>query len=198
MEVPEGIQLEPEPVDWQPRSLWAASRMWCGASSFFMASFVFAYFYLQALNTNHNWKVGNVSPSGGLGVAIMAVFALSAIIMWIGARRPGDSVANGVVAIGLALLGVVLQFFQYSTLGFGPSSGGYASVFFGWTSLTAISVIGCLYWMETVVVTLWRAQKNGFADTREDLVRAGYGACAMFWAYFAALIFVEYIILYIV
>ena len=61
----------------------------CAASiSFFFASFVFAYFYLRALDINHNWKIGPVHPAKGLGIAIMALFVVGAVIYRLAAKRP--------------------------------------------------------------------------------------------------------------
>ena len=52
---PVGRDIEPEPPEWQPRAIWVGGRLLCGAISFFFASFVFAFFYLKALDTNHSW-----------------------------------------------------------------------------------------------------------------------------------------------
>ena len=57
-------------------------------------------------------------------MAIMAAYLLSGIFLALAARRPGDELSTAFAAIVLALVGVGLQFFEYSTLGFGPTSGG--------------------------------------------------------------------------
>ena len=64
---PVGGHIEPEPPEWQPRAIWVGGRLLCGAISFFFASFLFAFFYLKALDTNHSWKIGRVVPDGGIG-----------------------------------------------------------------------------------------------------------------------------------
>jgi heme/copper-type cytochrome/quinol oxidase subunit 3 len=198
--------IEPEPRSWQPRALWVAVRLWVGSTSFFFISFVFAYFYLRSLDTNHGWKIGSVNPSIGLGVGIAALFALSAIVFRLGATRPTDTVGAGIAAIVMAVAGIVLQFVEYTQLGFGASQGGYAAVFTGWTALYAILAIGCVYWMETQVASVWRARREGLKrPVREGvpaedlaLMRAGLDACSFFWAYYAALGVVAFIILYLV
>src|SRR5579875_3882952 len=115
-------RFEQEPHEWRVRSISVAAKMWCGAMAFFFAAFAFAYFYLRSLDPNHSWTIGkHVSPSGGLGVAILAVYLLSGIFLWLAARRPEDEMSMGMAAIVLALVGVGLQFFEYSTLGFGPA-----------------------------------------------------------------------------
>src|SRR5579875_3752726 len=118
-------RFEPEPHEWRLRSINVAAKMWCGATAFFFAAFLFAYFYLKSLDLNQGWTIGkHVSPSGGLGVAILAAFLLSGIFLWLAARSPADEFSMGLAALLLALTGVGLQLFEYSVLGFGPASGG--------------------------------------------------------------------------
>jgi heme/copper-type cytochrome/quinol oxidase subunit 3 len=203
---PLAAHIEPEPASWQPRALWVAVRLWVGSTSFFFVAFVFAYFYLRSLDVNHGWKIGAVNPSIGLGLAIAALFALSAIVFRLGATRPTDTVGAGLAAILMAVAAIVLQFIEYTQLGFGAASGGYASVFIGWTALYAILAIGCVYWLETQVASVWRARREGLKRPvaegvpAEDiaLMRAGLDACSFFWAYYAALGVLAFIILYLV
>src|SRR5438067_1877146 len=92
--------LEPEPSEWQPRATWLGARLFAGATTFFFVAFVFAYFYLRALDTNGSWKIGHhVKPSTGLGIAIVAVVVLSAVLARGAASRPGTPVAVGWLAI---------------------------------------------------------------------------------------------------
>lgn len=191
-------QIEPEPHDWSVRPLPVAGRMWCGAIAFFFGSFLFAYFYLRSLNTNNAWKLGHVHPAGGLGAAVMAVLLVSGVLMHLGSRRPADTISTGFVAFVLALIAVALQFVQYSVLDFGPASGAYASVFFGWTATYALSALCGAYWIETQVAALWRAQRNGFRDVDEDVLRAGITACSTCWTFFVAIGVVTFIVLYLV
>ncbi len=203
---PLAAHIEPEPAGWQPRATWVAVRLWIGSASFFFVSFVFAYFYLRSLDTNHSWKIGAVNPSLGLGLAIAALFALSAIVFLLGATRPTDTLGAGIVAIAMALVAIVLQFIEYTQLAFGAASGGYASVFIGWTAMYAILAIGCVYWMETQIASVWRARREGLQrPIREGvpasdlaLMRSGLEACSFFWAYYAGLGVLMFIILYLV
>jgi heme/copper-type cytochrome/quinol oxidase subunit 3 len=199
-------RIEPEPPEWQPRAIWVAVRLFIGSTSFFFLSFVFAYFYLRSIDSNNSWKIGAVNPSLGIGVAIAALLALSAILLRLGATRPTDTLGAGIAALVMAVLAIVLQFVEYTTLGFGPASGAYASVFIGWTASYAVFGIGCLYWIETQIASLWRARREGIdRPVREGvpaediaLVRAGIDACSFFWAYYAAIGVVAFIILYLV
>lgn len=202
---PAGRHIEPEPAEWQPRAIWVGARMVCGALSFFFASFVFAFFYLKALDMNHNWKMGTVVPDGGIGVAIAALFLFSAVIYRLSARRPaGDAMAGGIIAVVMGLAAVVLQFIQYIVLDFGASQGGYAAVFFGWTATYAIVALGGLYWIQIQVATLWRVRREGKMRETEvptsetALLLAGIEASSFYWAYFVAIGVLAYILLYLV
>jgi heme/copper-type cytochrome/quinol oxidase subunit 3 len=195
--------FQEEPREWSHRSLTIAAKMWCGAMAFFFAAFLFAYFYLKSLDENHGWKVlhvgsKHVSPSGGLGVVIMAVYLLSGILLYLGSRRPADELSTGVAAIVLALAGFVLQFVEYSHLGFGPNSGAYASVFFGWTATYALGGLWGIYWMETTVAGLWRARRTGGSEESAALLRTGLGACSICWSFFVAIGVLMFVVLYLI
>jgi len=197
MEAVETFQEEPH--EWRIRSLTVAAKMWCGSLAFFFAAFLFAYFYLKSLDLNHNWKIGShVSPSGGVGVAIMGVFLLSGVFLHLASRRPADRIPMGAAAMLLALIGVGLQFFEYSIAGFGPASGAYASVFFGWTSVYALGALWGIYWMETQIATFWRVSRGDFNGVDEELLDAGLKACSICWSFFVGIGVVMYIVLYLV
>ena len=49
------------------RTLSVASRLLCGATTFFFLAFVFAYFYLRSLNQDHMWRPAHVQPRPGAG-----------------------------------------------------------------------------------------------------------------------------------
>jgi hypothetical protein len=199
---PQTGNIEPEPPQWQPRAIWVGGRLLCGSISFFFASFVFAFFYLQALDVNHAWKVGHVQPAKGLGISIMALFVVGAVIYRLAAKRTEvDELAGGVIAVLFSLAAVALQFFEYTQLDFGAASGGYASVFIGWTATYAIVALMGLYWIEIQVASLWRVRREGAREIEipageEELIRVGIEASSFYWAYFAAIGFVAWIILY--
>ncbi len=202
---PVGGQIQPEPPEWQPRAIWFGGRLLCGAISFFFASFVFAFFYLKALDMNHNWKIGNVTPDGGIGIAVAALFLFSAVIYRLAARRPaGDSMAAGMIAVAMGVAAVVLQFVEYTVLDFGAAQGGYAAVFFGWTATYAIVALMGLYWIEVQVATLWRVRREGkmreteVPTTETALLLAGIEASSFYWAFFVAIGVLAYILLYLI
>jgi heme/copper-type cytochrome/quinol oxidase subunit 3 len=190
--------IEPEPADWQPRVLWASGRLLAGSACFFFASFVFAYFYLRSLDVDKSWKIGAVNPSIGLAVAIVVVLGLSAALLHLATRRPLQSLAMATGALVLALLAVVLQVIQWTTLGFGPASGGSASVFVGWTSMYAVFALACAYWIETQLATIWRARRQATPASETVLLEAGLKSCSFFWTFYVALGVLAFVILYLV
>ncbi len=202
---PTAGHIQPEPPEWQPRALWVGGRLLCGAISFFFASFLFAFFYLKALDVNHNWKIGAVTPDGGIGVAIMALYLFSAVVYRLAARRStGDSMAAGMIAVVMGLAAVILQFVQYPLLDFGAASGGYAAVFFGWTATYAVVALMGLYWIEVQVATLWRVRREGkmreteVPTSESALLLTGIEASSFYWAYFVGIGVIAYILLYLV
>jgi heme/copper-type cytochrome/quinol oxidase subunit 3 len=196
---------EPEPAEWQPRAIWVGGRLLCGSISFFFASFVFAYFFLDALDDNHNWKIHPLHVSKGLGIAIVALFVAGALIYRLAAKRPEiDALAGGIIAIVFSLLAIALQFFEYTVLDFGAASGGYAAVFFGWTATYAIVALLGIYWIWIQVANLWRVRREGAHPVElrsageKELLRAGIEASSFYWAYFAAIGLLAWIVLYLV
>lgn len=201
---PTAGHIELEPPEWQPRAMWLSARQLCGAAAFFFISFVFAYFYLRSLDNNADWKIGKVDPSAGLGVVILVVLLASAALLHYAAyNRPELTVRAGTAALMLALLSVVLQAIQWTTLGFGPASGGYASVYVGWTAFYSVFTLFCAYWIETQVATAWRRSRRGVEATPAEVltdtatVDAGLKACSFFWTFYALNGLLLFVLLYL-
>lgn len=201
--------VEPEPPSWQPRALWLNARLLCGSISFFFISFVFAYFYLRSLDTNNAWKIaqksGQVGGPVGWGTAVMIVFVLSAVLFRLGRGRPAQTIVTSFGALGLGLVAVILQCIEYTTLKWGPTSGGYASVFVGWTSLYTVFALLGLVWVEMQAASLWRVRKEGVSrEVREGvpahdeaLIQSGLEAASFYWAYFVFIGVAMWVILYL-
>lgn len=207
--------LEPEPAVWQPRVLWASGRLLAGVITFFFISFVFAYFYLRSLDLNRNWRIGpHVHPSIGLGIGIIVSLLVSAALLRVAARRPLAELPTGpssvlltAGSVALALLAIALQCISYTAQKFGPASGGYASVYVGWTVFYAVFALGCVYWITTQTTTLWRRRREGKRWAEEErvvyageleLMGAGLEACSFFWSYYVFIGLVTFVILYLV
>ncbi len=191
--------LEPEPATWQPRVMWSSGRLLAGAITFFFISFVFAYFYLRSLDLNKNWKIGHhVNPSIGLGIAITVALVVSAVLLRIAARRPPESLPLIVASLLLALLAVALQGVEYTTLGFGAASGGYASVYIGWTAFYAVFALACAIWIEIEAATVRRARREGWGALGAEVGGAGLETCSFFWGYYVLFGVLAFVILYLV
>jgi heme/copper-type cytochrome/quinol oxidase subunit 3 len=190
------LEVEPEPSAWQPRALWVGARLLAGAISFFFISFLFAYIYLRLNDPNHDWKIGHVSTPVGWGIVITIVLVLSAVLLRLAVRDAGRTLAFGAGAAALAVLSVVLQVITWTTVGFGPASGGFASVYTGWTSTYAVLTLPCAYWIQTQAAGVWRARRDGLA-LDAAVTAASLEACSFFWAFYVALGVVEFIFLYI-
>jgi heme/copper-type cytochrome/quinol oxidase subunit 3 len=202
--------IEPEPTGTQPRNLWVSARLGAGAIAFFNLPFVFAYFYLRSVDTKAHWKIGPVHPSSAMGIAIVVAIALSAALARAGRAR---RVEAGALAIVLGLVAVALQCIEYTTVDFGPASGGYASVFFGWTAMYAVAVLLAMYWLEVQVATMARAPRGtrvqaeltagGHEPPRgaaadADLTTAGYEAASFYWSFLAGIGVLAWVVLYLV
>lgn len=148
----------------EARILSVGSYLLAAGATFFFVSFLFAFFYLRALNSNGLWAGPNghhVPVPTGSGIAILVCVLASVVLTRLAVvelRGRGRDVwlpvAAGALLLGLAA--VAIQCWQYTDLGFGTEEGGYASVFLGWTGFFAIFVFGAMLWLETIVATAWR------------------------------------------
>jgi heme/copper-type cytochrome/quinol oxidase subunit 3 len=195
---PTGPHIQPEPREWQPRAMWVAARLLCGAAAFFFMAFVFAYFYLRSLNVHHAWKIGKVDPPVGLGIAIVVVLIASAVLLRIAAARPERTVSLAGGALALAVLAIVLQVVEWFALSFGGASGGYASVFIGWTVLYTVLALGSLYWIETQVAAARRARQEGPGLGGAQMMASEIEACSFFWTFYVAIGVIAFVILYVI
>ena len=165
-----------EPPEVMARNLRIAAHLWSSATAFFFAAFLFAYFYLRSLDKALVWRPKHVDPSFTLGTLAAVALVAAAVLLQLGLvdhraeRRPAWRI-KGVVAVVLLLAAVALQIVEWSTQGFGPTDGPYASVYLGWTGLLTIFVVGLTFWAETTVAISIRYR----GDRRESLPR-GHGS----------------------
>jgi heme/copper-type cytochrome/quinol oxidase subunit 3 len=168
-----------------------------GATVMFFFGFVFAYFYLRSLDSNALWRPPGVEPPSGYGIAIAAALAISALAFNYAARiakqgREGWVALCG-VALVLGLFACVAQAVEYAHIPFGPQSGGYASVFFGWTVLYIVVALIALYRVEIAFAAGLRNRGR-----EEAAVPEGFVPGAMYWGLLAAIGVLAWIILYLV
>jgi heme/copper-type cytochrome/quinol oxidase subunit 3 len=213
--------VEEEPPEVLGRNLVSASYLLAGATAFFFIAFVFAYFYLRALNSGGLWKPKGVDASVGWGTAIVACYVLSALLVRLGladhrALRRDQWRLKGLGALLIGLVGLVLQAIGWTHQGFGPTDGGFASVYFGWTAFLFLFVFGTLLWLEMTLASSLRYRKSetdapppGHAsgdphreghDIRDplSLVRAELVGLSFYWTFLAAIAVLTWIVLYLV
>lgn len=200
------VAIRPEPPEIGARSLYLAGRLLAGAATFFFLAFLFAYFYLRALNQNGMWHPAHVKPEQVYGAAIVACVVISALSAIAAGRRMKAASRSWLsfasVAVGFGLAAVVLQCVEYTVQKFGPTDGGYASVFCAWTGLYAITVLATMYWLETQVATELRARRapaasEGDIAEADRLIAPSLDAAVFFWSYLAAIGVIAWVTLYL-
>lgn len=199
-----GVYAEIEPPEIQARNLQVGARLGAAAQAFALLAFVFAYLYLRALNSNGNWrpKHGHVHPSAGLGVALLISVLALALAYGLGVRRlsVGTEVAwrrCAIVAIvaGLTAFGVIVA--QFAAMRFGPTSGGYASVFIGWHAFYALNLLILVFWLETLVAQSLRARSATGGGSPVAVLRPAGDALAVVLYVTVGLGVLGYILLYV-
>jgi cytochrome c oxidase subunit 3 len=183
-----------EPPDLLGRNVTLAGHLLASAAAFFFLAFVFAYVYLRSLNNDHLWHPKHVQPPVGLGTAFAVLVVLSASTVYLASRdeRAGLFRARAPkLAAGLALgvSALVVQAIEWGSLGFGPTDGGYASVFVGWTAFLFLFVLLALVWVEIQFATTLRAR---------EVASPGLGACSFFWTFIARVALLTFVVLFLV
>ncbi len=205
--VSKSVAIPPEAPDIGGRSLYVAGRLLAGAATFFFLAFLFAYFYLRSLNENGMWKPAHVKPDATLGAIVVACLVLSAVsAIWARVQLKRDArvwVWGASLALLLGLVAVAVQCIQYAGAHFGPTNGGYASVFCAWTGVYAVAVLATMYWLETQVATELRARRDpasrhGDIAEADRLIEPGLDAAVFFWSYLVGIGVITWITLYLV
>jgi len=157
--------VEEESPEFAARNLRTGAHLWASATAFFFIGFLFAYFYLRSLDNNGMWKPKHVDPSITLGtlgmLSIVGVAVLLALAR--GDHRRENRRAwrqKGGLALALLVAAIGFQIALWATNAFGPTQGGYASVYIGWTALEFVFFLGLLYWLETTLATSLRYRKE--------------------------------------
>jgi heme/copper-type cytochrome/quinol oxidase subunit 3 len=211
-----------EPPELLGRNLSSAGHLLASATAFFFLAFVFGYFYLRSLNNAGLWRPKHVSPSITLGTLVMALTVVSAMLVRLGladqlaARRHEWRLKAG-IALAVGVGAIVLQAVEWTTIGFGPADGGYASVFYGWTAFNVLFVAGTLFWLENLLATALRYREvpvgggpppgHASGDPGRmahdivdplSLVRPGLEALSFYWTFLAGLGVLSWIVLYLI
>ncbi|HET8672993.1 MAG TPA: hypothetical protein VFL87_05125 [Thermoleophilaceae bacterium] len=163
-----------EPPEILARNLQVGARMMAAAQSFALLSFVFAYLYLRTLNSNGDWRPKHVNPSGGIGVALVVCLIGCALAYAYGVARLGDGTERdwriGSIAslvLGVGAFGLIIA--QFASISFGPTSGGFASVFVGWHAFYGVNLLLVLGWLEMLVAQSLHAHTQEVAPETGDI-----------------------------
>ncbi len=172
-------QLEPEPPEQKDRNIWVGVRLLVSSTIFLFLPFVFAFLYLASLNTSGLWRPGDLKAPLGFGLAILlAVVVCAGLVAWARSELVrGSEIASrwlSLVALVSGLVAVALQVVEYTRLDFGPTDGGWASVFLGWTGLYAVTVLCSMVWLETIVASTFRNGSRVRGSSQADLDAAGF------------------------
>ena len=213
--------VEEEPPELLGRNLRAGAYLFAGGTAFFFLCFLFAFFYLRSLDNAGLWKPKGVDASVAWGTVIVALYVASALLVRLGladhvAGRRRQWRQKGAAALAAGVAGLVVQVIGWSHQGFGPTDGGFASVYFGWTAFLFLFVFGTMYWLETTLATSLRYRKQatgspepGHASGDPDrtahdihdplsLVRPQLEALSFYWMFLAGIAVLAWVLLYLV
>jgi heme/copper-type cytochrome/quinol oxidase subunit 3 len=196
--MPTLVAREPE---WAPevdaRLARVGSWMWIGADALFFVAWFFAFFYLRALNNNHEWMtVWVVHPRRYMGAIILMLVVISAGAYWVGARSVAKQPTTGRALFWLALVAGILcfafQIYEFKHLGFDPQlGGGYPSVFVGLKGAWLVQLAGAMLWLAGHVA---QAKPGGDVTIRP----ASAATFGYFLAFLAGIGLISYLVLYFI
>ncbi len=171
-------------------------RLVASATIMFFLGFVFAYFYLRSLNNHDLWRPHGADPPQSYGIFIVVTLVLSAASFGYAdraAKAKRSWVAAAGIAVVLGIAACVAQGFEYAHIPFGPQTGGYASVFIGWTALYTVVALLSLYQVETIFAAGVRHRHDP-----DPQMPTGFGPASFYWSLLAGLGVLAYVILYLV
>jgi heme/copper-type cytochrome/quinol oxidase subunit 3 len=180
------------------RNLTVATRLGAAGQAFFFICFLFAFFYLRALNTDGHWNKHDLQPSRAYGtvilVCVLASVAATFVAAW-STREPNAGLWRlaMLAAVALAIAAIVVQAVQYVNLGFGPGDGSFAAVFVGWTGLIAANVLGVVYWLWTLLAETLNRRGRAL-----PVLRGSAEAASLYWGTLGLIEVVAFILLYFV
>jgi heme/copper-type cytochrome/quinol oxidase subunit 3 len=190
---------------------WTGARLAMGGLSFLFGSFLFAYFYLRSLNSNHLWHPAGPRPQMWAGTLIMAFIVVSAAGNTIVLQRikAGDKTTwqrGAVVSLALGVVAVALQVWQLTDLPFWPGSSGFASVFVGFYPVFLTIVLCVMIWLEILLMRGIKIPAISFVEQPPTYVeafavqkfQASLSAFTAIWNYLAVVGILFWILFYLV
>jgi heme/copper-type cytochrome/quinol oxidase subunit 3 len=198
---PQTIQIPIEAPDVEARIISIGAYLGAAATAFFFIAFLFAFFYLRALNTNGLWGGGkpghHVHPALTVGIIVLVCVLASVALVRVSLSglRAQKAYARrvAVAALGLGLAAVAVQCWQYTDLGFGPGDGGYASVYLGWTGFYTILAFVVLVWLEILL-----ASSRSSGEMRPGRLEADVASFSIVWTMLGIVEVAAFILLYLV
>ncbi len=205
MSVRESLVADAEDPAVLGANLAVGARLLASAVVFLFMAFVFAFFYLRALNTNHDFHVAHSNPPTAFGVAIFLCVLGSTVAFEVARRALDDGRSSpwrigALLALVLAIAAVVVQVSEYFNLSFGASGGGLASVFFGFTVVFGVFWLGAVYWIETLWAQSLRQPPSaqGQVAAPSSLLRPSADACVVYMYVMALVELFAFVLLYLV
>jgi heme/copper-type cytochrome/quinol oxidase subunit 3 len=191
---------------------WTGSRLAIGGLSFLFGAFVFAYFYLRALNSDGRWQgSGFHAPSAIWGAVIMLLVLVSAGAQYAGLQqiKTGNKrlwQIGALIALAMGIAAVALQISELLYLPFAPASSGYSSVFVGFYPVFLTILLAAMLWLETLLARSRFIPAIFFAEqppTFEDAFavqrfQASLSSFTLVWNYLAAVAVLFWLIFYVI
>jgi hypothetical protein len=190
---------------------WVGSRLAVGGLTFGFGAFVFAYFYLRALNSHGLWHpAGFKGPQPWAGAVIMGLIVVSALAQYggltrikAGGKTAWQAAAAAALAAGLAAVG--LQVWQLLHLPFYPGSAGFASVFVGTTPVFLVVVFGAMIWLEILIMRCRAIPQISFVEQPPTYAeafavqrfQASLSAFTVVWNYLAVVAILFWVLFYL-
>jgi heme/copper-type cytochrome/quinol oxidase subunit 3 len=205
MSVRETVMADAEDPSILAANITVGARLLTSAVVFLFMSFVFAFFYLRALNTNHAFRMPHADPPTGWGVAV-GVCVLVSIAAFELARRSlsdgrGERWRLGAgIAVAAGLAALVVQVVEYLNLSFGATDGGLVSVFYGFTVVFGLCWLGAVYWMETLWAQSLRQplHAEGEISAPQLVLRPSADGCAVYLWVMGVIEALAFVLLYLV
>jgi heme/copper-type cytochrome/quinol oxidase subunit 3 len=191
---------------------WTGVRLMIGVVSSGLGAFIFAFFYLRAVNNYGLWyPKGFDGPPIWEGTVTMALIVIGAAAQSFGLTRlkagqkqPWFGSAVGALILGVAALAI--QIAELMTLSFQPGANAYASVFVGGSAVFALVLLGTLVWLEIIVMGSRSIPQISFVEQPPTFVeaaevqrfQASLSAFTLFWNFIAVAAVVLWVLFYLV
>ena len=180
-------------------------RLMCSAVAFLFISFLFAFFYLRAVNSNGLWRPKGVEPVQSWGIAVIVLMILAAVVFDAARRALVGGSESGwrggaLAALALSVLVIVAQGLEWATISFRTYQGGWAAVFWGWTLVQLLFWLGAVYWIETLAAQTFRrpaaSAREGTAGT--EVLRPSADSAIVYLYSMAFMGIIAYVLVYLV